>query len=168
MKKLILAGIIVAMCVACGGSSVDKSISKVNKALEKVEKNKGKMTEDDWQSLNKELEEPMKILAEAIDSDKVGVIKKVKIVAATTKWMAVFAEAGIRELEKSTGVDRENFGKELEKAAKELENNSGDLQKELEKAAKELEQNKSIDVESIAKELEKAAKELEKIAADKK
>jgi len=168
MKKLIIAGIIFAMCVACGGNSVDKSITKVNKALEKVEKNKGKMTEEDWQNLNKELEEPMKILAEAIESDKVGVIKKMKIVAATTKWMTIYGEAALREIERSTGVDRENFGKELEKVAKELENNAGDLEKELDKAAKELDQNKSLDLESISKELEKAAKELEKIAADKK
>ena len=34
MKKLIIAGIIVAICTACGGgSSIDKSLSKVNKEI---------------------------------------------------------------------------------------------------------------------------------------
>jgi hypothetical protein len=77
-------------------------------------------------------------------------VGKMKIVAVTAKWATVLAEAGISELEKRTGVERENFGKELEKAAKELEKNAGG------------------DLEKLGAELEKAAKELEKIATDSK
>ena len=150
MKKLIIVGMIVALCAACGGSAVDKSISKVEKALAKVEKNKGKMTEADWKALEKEVEEPLKVISEALEKDKVGIVGKMKIVAVTAKWATVLAEAGISELEKRTGVERENFGKELEKAAKEIEKNSGG------------------DLEKLASELEKAAKELEKIATDSK
>ena len=151
MKKLIITFSIVALCAACGGSSsLDRSISQVEKALERVEKNKGKMTEADWRALEKEVEEPLKVIAEALESDKIGVMGKMKILAVTAKWATVLAEAGISELEKRTGVERENFGKELEKAAKELEKNEGG------------------DLEKLGAELEKAAKELEKIAAEQK
>ena len=151
MKKLIFAVIIVALCASCGGgSSVDSSISKVEKALEKVEKNKGKMTEADWRNLEKEVEEPLKVISEALEKDKVGLVGKMKIIAVTAKWATVLAEAGISELERKTGIERENFGKELEKAAKELEKNAGG------------------DLEKLGKELEKAVKELEKVAADNK
>ena len=161
MKKLIIACVIVAICTACGGgSSIDKALSKVNKAVEQVEKNKSKMTDEDWNKLNKELEEPIKVLTDALDDNNVGVMKKMKILAATAKWATIFAEVGIKELEKATGVERENLGKELDKAAKELEKNSGDVNKDLEKAAKELQEN-------LSKELEKAAKELQK-ASEKK
>jgi hypothetical protein len=137
MNKLIITCIVVALCTACGGSSsVDKSISQVEKALAKVEKNKGKMTDEDWRNLEKEVEAPLKVLAEALEKDKVGIVGKMKIVAVTAKWAAVLAEVGLSELEKRTGVERENWQKELEKAAQELQ--KSDVGKDLEKAAQEL------------------------------
>jgi len=165
MKKLFIALFVVALCTACGGSSVDKSISQVEKALAKVEKNKGKMTEADWRNLEKELEAPLKVISEALESDKVGLVGKMKIVAVTAKWATVLAEAGISDLEKRTGVKRENWGSELEKAAKEIEkevekaskeSKDGDKSKEIEKAIENLQQN------DLVKELMKTAKELEK------
>ena len=155
MKKFIVTCIIVAVCTACGGgSSVDKAISQVEKAVEKVEKNKGKMTEEDWKNLEKEVETPLKVISDALDNDKVGVMGKVKILAVTAKWATALAEAGVKELEQQTGVAMEEWGKELEKAAKELEKSG--VAEELEKAAKELEKS------GVSEELEKAAKEIEK------
>ena len=87
-------------------------------------------------------------------------IGKVKILAVSAKWATVLAEAGVKELEKQTGVAMEGWGKELEKAAKELEKSG--IAEELEKAAKELEKS------GTAEELEKAAKELEKAAQELK
>ena len=137
MKKIIIIGIIATMFAGCGGgaSSLDKSISQVEKALEKVEKNKGKMTEDDWRLLEKELEEPLKVISDALESDKVGVIAKVKIVALAAKWTAALTEAGVSEIEKQTGINRDNWGTELENLAKELEKASSELEKAAEKAA---------------------------------
>ena len=151
MKKLFIACVIVAICTACGGSSVDKAISQVEKALEKVEKNKGKMTEEDWRTLEKEVEEPLKVIADALDNDKVGVIGKVKILAVTAKWATVLAEAGVSELERRTGVDRENWAGEIERAGQELGN-------QLEQAVKEFESENGTTLEQA---LEQAVKELE-------
>ena len=110
------------MFAGCGGkSSVDKAVSQVEKAIEKVEKNKGKMTEADWQNLEKEVEAPLQIIANALETNKVGVVQRVKVMTLVTKWAAVAMEAGFTEIEKQTGIDRENWGNELEKATKELE-----------------------------------------------
>jgi len=165
MKKWIVMWMIVAICTACGGgSSVDKAISQVEKALEKVEKNKGKMTEEDWKSLEKEVEAPLKVISDALDGNKVGVIGKVKIIAITAKWATVLAEAGVKELEKQTGIAMEEWGKELERAAKELEESG--VATEIEKAAKEYSGELEKAVQQFGNELEKAAKELEKVGTE--
>jgi len=161
MKKLIVIGLIVAICTACGGgSSVDKAISQVEKALENVEKNKGKMTEDDWKNLEKEVEAPLKVISEALDNDKVGIVGKMKILAVSAKWATALTEAGVRELERRTGIERENLAGEIEKASKELSS-------ELEKVAKELEDSGTVSelekaLQGLGGEFEKAAQELMK------
>ena len=139
MKRIIIVGIIAAIiCAGCGGSSsVDKAISQVEKALEKVEKNKGNMTQSDWQSLEKEVEEPLQVIADALEKNKVGVMDKLKVVTLVAKWSAVVMEAGFTEIEKETGINRENLGAELEKAAKELEKAAEGI----EKAAKDSNSN---------------------------
>jgi len=134
MKRIIIIGIIAAFFAGCGGgtSSLDKSISQIEKALEKVEKNKGKMTEDDWRVLEKELDEPLKVISDAMESDKVGVLAKVKLVALAARWTAALTEAGISEIEKQTGVDRDNWSTELEKVVNELEKTTEELEKTVE------------------------------------
>jgi len=136
MKRLVIFCIIVVIFAGCGGSSsIDKAISQVEKALENVEKNKGKMTENDWHNLEKEVEQPLLIIHNALESNKIGAIQKIKLITVTAKWAAVLMEAGLSEIEKITGTAIENWETELEKMAKELENFS----QEFEKAANELE-----------------------------
>jgi len=119
MRKLIIISIIAAIFAGCGGSSsVNKAITQVEKALEKVEKNKGNMTEADWQNLEKEMEEPLQVIANALETNEVGMMEKIKVVALVTKWSAVVMEAGFSEIEKQTGINREEWSNEIEKAAK--------------------------------------------------
>ena len=132
MKKVIITAVIVAVCAACGGSSsVDKAISQVEKAIEKVEKNKGKMTDDEWNALKREVEEPLKVISDALEKNQVGLTAKIKIATVSAKWGAALAGAGLREIEKN----KDEWSKELEKQGV----NMDELNKELEKAAKELE-----------------------------
>ena len=133
MKKLVIFCIVAAMFAACGGGSpVDKAISDMEKAFAKYEKNKGNLTADDWANLEKEVEEPLKVLNDAAESGKLGVMQQLKITAAIVKWAAVAMEAGFLEIEKETGINRENWGEELEKAIKEAT-------QEIEKAAEGIE-----------------------------
>ena len=130
MKKIIIITIIAALFVGCGGSSssLDKAISQVEKALEKVEKNKGNMTPEDWTALEKEMEAPLQIINNALENNQVGVMSTLKVLTLVGKWAAVATEYGVSQLEKETGIDRENFGKEIENAVKELEKSIGNLQ----------------------------------------
>ena len=129
MKKLIIMGIIVSIFAGCGGaSSVDQAVNQVEKALEKVEKNKGNMTEADWESLKNEVEEPLQVINEALETNKVGVMERIKVMTLVGRWAAVLMEAGVSEIEKSTGINREDFGKELENATQELEKTAQELE----------------------------------------
>jgi len=127
MKKLnlFLIGILIIALTGCGGSSVDKAISQVDKAIEKIEKKKGSMTEEDWNNAQKEVEAPLKVIADALDNNKVGALTKIKIIATTAKWAAVVSEAGMNEMGKRMG----ELGKGLEGATKELENAAKELNK---------------------------------------
>jgi hypothetical protein len=123
MKKLIIISIIVAICTGCGGaSSVDSAISQVEKALQKVEKNKGNMTEADWKSLEQELEEPLRVIADALESNKIGVTGRIKVMSLMSQWVAVMMEAGLSEIGRDVDIDLENLEEEFENAAQELEN----------------------------------------------
>jgi len=130
MKKLIIIGVVAVFIAGCGGaSSIDKAVAQVEKAIEKVEKNKDKMTESDWNSLEKEVEEPLKVIANALETNKVGVGQRVKVMTLVAKWTAVVMEAGFTEIEKQTGIDRENWGNELEKSTKDIENALEEIKK---------------------------------------
>ena len=107
----------------------------MEKVIQKVEKNKGKMTENDWHNLEKEAEEPLRVLEDALEKNKIGAIQKVKLIALTAKWATVMMEAGFTEIEKATGVNRENWQTELEKATQEIEKAA----QEIEKAVQEIE-----------------------------
>ncbi len=137
MKKLILAVLIAAICTACGGSPIDKSIKQVEKALERVEKNKADMSRADWEALGKEMEEPLTVINEALENDEIGVLGKVKVVMLVAKLTAFMAEAGVATLEKETGIDRENFGAELEKAGREIEKAIGEAEEKIQEAVEE-------------------------------
>jgi len=130
MKRFIIIGIIAAICAGCGGSSsLNNAINQVEKALAKVEKNKGNMTEADWQNLEKEVEEPLQVIANALEANKVGMVERIKLMALVGKWTAVAMEAGFTEIEKQTGIKRDDWSNELEKAAKELEKAAKELEK---------------------------------------
>ena len=124
MKKIFIICIIAALCVGCGGgskSTVESAISKVEKALEKVEKNKGTMTQEDWKILEAEMEEPLKIINNALENNEVGVVGTIKVIGLIAKWATVAMEYGVSQLEQeASGFDWENLGKELEKSVEEL------------------------------------------------
>jgi len=131
MKKVIIVCIIAAFFVACGGSSsLDNAINQVEKAIEKFEKNKGNFTETDWQTLEKEVEKPLETIKNALESGKVGAIQKVKLITLTAKWASVVMEVGFTEIEKQTGIDREDWNEELEKIIKEYKDDFKDIKPE--------------------------------------
>ncbi len=81
--------------ISCGGSAVDSAMSQVEKALERVEKNKATMTPADWKALETELDEPLKALAAALENNEVGALKRLDLIMLTGRVTAVLMEAGM-------------------------------------------------------------------------
>jgi hypothetical protein len=92
----LMAGIfVVALLTGCGGKSqVDDSIAQIEKAIEKLEEKKTGFTEEDMTAFSEEIKEPVDKLMEALENDRVGTIKKLKIVALMGKMISVAGKAG--------------------------------------------------------------------------
>jgi len=98
-KFIIMAVAIVFIAVSCGkASSVDAALSQIEKAIDKVEKNKTSMTEADWEAFSEELEQPAKVLSEALESNQVGAMKKIKISAVMLRYAAIIGEAAMHTM----------------------------------------------------------------------
>ena len=127
---------VMMMAISCGGggnSSVNAAISQMEKAIDRVEKNKTAMTEADWKALEAELKEPAAILEAALENNSVGMMEKLKITAVSLRYMTVLSEAALNTVNDSLSVINEQLQEQL---------NSDEMKealKELEKGAKELE-----------------------------
>jgi hypothetical protein len=95
MIQLIAGIVTVSLLWGCGGrSEVDDSIAKIDEAIEKVEKKTTAMTEEDWTAFAEELQEPCKVLKKELEDDRVGALKKIKILAAMGRLVTVASKAG--------------------------------------------------------------------------
>jgi len=143
-KFVVMAMAIVFVATSCGkSSSVDAALSQIEKAMEKVEKNKTSMTEADWKALEAELEQPGKVLSEALESSQVGALKKIKITATMMRYAALLSEAALHtmtvqieeaHLTDSIAAATEKLqevlgGDEMKQAMEELQKASEELQK---------------------------------------
>jgi len=98
LQTAVLTLAIMIMAISCGGgggASVDAALAQIEKALDKVEKNKTSMTEADWEALSVELEAPAKVLSDALESESTGALTKIKISAVMLRYGMVAAEAAI-------------------------------------------------------------------------
>ncbi|MCL1973844.1 MAG: hypothetical protein FWG54_03400 [Bacteroidetes bacterium] len=137
--KIITVALAIAFgVVSCGGKggSVDTALSRIEKAMDKVEKNKTSMTEADWKELGTDLEEAAKILTEALESDQVGVMKKMKISAVMLRYALVAGEAALHTAADSLKVQLEDLNlqklldsDEMKDAVQEMQKASEELQK---------------------------------------
>ncbi len=90
-----------ALLTACGGSPVDDALSQVDKSiekLEKLEKQKDKISKEDLDKLAKEMEEPVNILQKAVDNNEIGGLTKIKIIAKLGQWAVLATSVGLQNL----------------------------------------------------------------------
>ena len=137
----------ILLIVACAKSPVDKAMEKIDKSIEKVEKNKDKMTKKDFEALDKEMEEPLKVLNDALENDEVGALDKLKIVGKVTKWAAVLVSAGFK-------VVGDELGKELKE--------SGVTGEDVKKALEGVETTTGDDVKKVLEEVKSTGDEVKK------
>ncbi|MDR0758021.1 MAG: hypothetical protein LBF85_09270 [Tannerella sp.] len=117
MKKAVLLYLMTGMfavllLTGCRGkSTVDDSIALIEQAIEKLEKKETDLTEEDWTAFSEEIREPLDVLKEALEENRVGAIKKIRIVVLAGKLITVAGKSGfsavadetikkLRELEK--------------------------------------------------------------------
>ena len=154
---------IMTLAVSCGGgSSIDAALSQMEKAMDRVEKNKSSMTEADWRALDAELEQPATILKDAMESSGVGAIAKVKITAAMLRYAAVLGEAALYTVADSLNIKMEDMhlGDSLSSINNQLQDamNSDEMKKAMDELQKTL---NSDELKGAMQELQKATKELE-------
>ena len=131
----------ILLIVACAKSPVDKAMEKIDKSIEKVEKNKDKMTKKDFEVLDKEMEEPLKVLNDA-------------------KWAAVLVSAGFKVVGDELGKELKESGvtgEDVKKALEGVETTTGDdVKKVLE------------EVKSTGDEVKKTLEELQSASDEEK
>jgi len=146
-KIIVVLLAVVFAVVSCGGkgSSIDGALSQMEKAMDKIEKNKTSMTTSDWEALNKELEEPAKVLSEAMESDQVGALKKLKITGVMLRYATIAGEAAFHTVTDSlkTMAEESHLSDSISVVSKQLneafENDEmKEALQELQKAAEEL------------------------------
>jgi len=110
MRRLIIVGIIVTIFTGCSKSSsaVDKSIGQLEEAINQLEEKKDNLSVEDWYGIEKETEEPMKIVTNALENGKGGVKVNMKLVSLMARWATIVTDIGFRENEKAREL---NFSK---------------------------------------------------------
>ena len=76
----------ILLIVACAKSPADKAMEKIDKSIEKGREEQRQDDKKDFEALDKEMEEPLKVLNDALENDEVGALDKLKIVGKVTKW----------------------------------------------------------------------------------
>lgn len=107
---VLLCAIIAAFLAGCGGSPVDKALNKVDASIKKMEKmtaNNAKISKEELDALSKEMEEPVAVLKDAVDNNKVGALTKVKIVAKLGQWTVLAATVGLNNYEELVKTEAE-------------------------------------------------------------
>lgn len=88
-----------ALMTTCGGSPIDRALTKLDDAIEKPKKRGDKVTRDEMDAIMKDLEEPASILNKAIEDNEVGGVTKIKIIAKATKLTTLATKVGIKNLD---------------------------------------------------------------------
>ena len=112
--------------ISCGGSATNKSLKAIDEITTKAEKQKDKLTDEDWKNLGKEMETHLETLNKAMDNEELGVMDRLKCVGIVARWTKIAMEKGLKEVEKETGMSADELGKEIKKAAAELEKATGE------------------------------------------
>ncbi len=93
MKKIIyllLFALTATMIVSCAKNEGEKALAEMEKITETAEKNKDKLTREEWKKLAIRFEENEKIANEAAEAGKIGVTDRIKLIAITTRWAGTY------------------------------------------------------------------------------
>ena len=114
MKKSFVAFMCIAsflILTACGGSPIDRALSKVDASIEKLEKisKKGeKLSQEEMEAINKEMEEPVETLKKAVENDEVSGLTKIKIATKLGKWAILATTVGLQSIDMNEKMKKDS------------------------------------------------------------
>lgn len=128
MKKLIyliLLTFAVTSIVSCGGKNEGKTaLREMEKIVEKAEKDKDKLTAEEWKELAVEFEKNEKIASEAADNDKLGIAGNMKLLSLTARWATAYGPRMMQDMLPNLSEPLENLGSDLQKLMDALQEDS--------------------------------------------
>lgn len=101
MKKairLLLLAFVVATLTSCGQSEGKKALLEMERIVEKAEKDKDKLTANEWEELSAAFEENEKVANEAAETGKLGIASRIKILTLTTRWATARGPSLLHEI----------------------------------------------------------------------
>lgn len=123
MKKgiyLLVFALAVAALVSCGHGEGNNALREMEKIVEMAEKDKDKLSKEEWKELAARFEENEKIANEAADNNRLGVAGKMKCLTLTIRWATVYGQTMMREITPKVNDVLQTLGSELEKMADSL------------------------------------------------
>lgn len=119
MKRTIyvlLLALAATALISCSGRSEGKeALREMEKVVEKAEKNRDKLTPEEWKALAVEFEQCEKKVEEAIKNKKIGATGQIKSIALTTRWATAYGPVMLPEMISDLSEPLKNMGTELEK-----------------------------------------------------
>lgn len=100
MKKviyLLIFALTATMLISCAKNEGQKALAEMEKITETAEKNKDKLTREEWKELAVRFEENEKIANEAAENGKIGVTDRMKFIAITARWAAVYGSSALMD-----------------------------------------------------------------------
>lgn len=121
---LLIFALAATMLFSCGKNEAKKALIEMEKIVETAEKNKNKLSKEEWKELAGRFEENEKIANEAAESNQLGVAGKMKCLALTTRWATVYGQSRMQEITPKVNDMLQTLGSELEKMADSLSEDS--------------------------------------------
>ncbi len=122
---LLLLTFALSTIVSCGGQNEGKkALREMEKIVEKAEKDKEKLTPEEWKALALEFEQYEKTVNEAIENNKIGAVGQMKCLTLTTRWATVYGPEMLQEMIPDLSEPLKNKGDELEQLIRALDEDS--------------------------------------------
>lgn len=101
MKKImfiLLSAFAITTLISCGQNEGKKALYEMERIVEKAEKEKDKLSADEWEKLTISFQENEDIANKAAETGKLGVGDKMKLVSLSARWAAAAKTSIVDEI----------------------------------------------------------------------
>ena len=133
MKKILFLlsfTLVITSFISCERSDGKKALGEMKKIVVKAEKEKDKLSDDEWKVLSEKFQEKEQIVKEAVEKDELGFSSKLEYITLTTRWATAYGERFFNDLRDELSDDKDGT---IEKISGELEKMFNSLDKDSDK-----------------------------------